>query len=136
MSLVVGVTGLATARQPTSTLSLLALAATPVFASPDSRSYLFAAVAGSAVVALGLLLPFVTGAMTLVGTGAVGVSLPVVAIAVAGVVTTASAAARSRHYSLLAAVTLLALAGTPSTIGRTVPFALGIAVLVRWEANR
>lgn len=136
LSLVVGITGVVAARQATSTLSLLALAVTPVFAGTDTRSLLFAVAAGSVVMGLGLTLPFVTGAMTLVGTGAVGVSLPVLALAVAGVVMTASAAVRFRHWSLLAGVSLLALAGAPTTISRAVPFALGVAMLVRREVDR
>lgn len=125
-----GVLGAAWARPLTSTLALLALAATPLFVATDQWSLVRAAVAAAVVVGVGLSLPFVTGAITLVGTGAVGVSLPVVAVAVAGVVTAASAAARGRRWLLLAAVALLAFAGVPVTLDRAVPFALGIVTLV------
>ncbi|MFC6976120.1 hypothetical protein ACFQL1_17795 [Halomicroarcula sp. GCM10025709] len=47
-----------------------------------------------------------------------------------------SAAGRTRNWPLLAGVALLALAGVPATLGRAVPFALGIATLVALEGSR
>lgn len=129
-SLVVGVAGVASARPLTSTLSFLALGTLPAFVTTDRWSLVQAAVAFLAVVGVGLSLPFVTGAVTLVGTGAVGTALPVVGVAVAGVVTAGSAALRARRWPLVAAIALLGVAGVPVTIPRAVPFALGLVVLV------
>lgn len=113
-----------------STLALLAIAATPVYAATDRRALVGGTVAFASVVVLGLIDPFVTGAIALVGGGVVGSSLPVVALAVAGAVTTASVALRERRVALLAAVALLAFAGVPAALPRAVPFALGIGALL------
>jgi hypothetical protein len=131
-----GVGGLASLRGPASTLALLGVAATPVFAATTGRAALGGAIAFGAVVAVGLSRPFVAGAVTLVGGGVVGASLPVVAFAVAGAVTTVSAAVRRREWLLLAGVALLALAGVPATLDRAVPFALGVATLALREVAR
>lgn len=128
--------GLASLRPLGSTLALLALAATPVFAATDARALVGGVVAFAAVALLGLTYPFLTGAVTLVGSGVIGTSLPVVALAVAGAVTTTSAALRQRRWGLLAGVALLALAGVPATLERAVPVALGIATLLTLEGGR
>jgi len=127
--------GPASLRPAGSTLSLLAVATTPVFAATDARALAGGAVALGVVLAFGLARPFVTGAVTLVGGGVVGVSLPVVALAVAGAVTTASAALRTRRWTLFAGVALLALAGVPAELSRAVPFALGIVALLALEVR-
>jgi len=126
----VGGLGATTLRPIGSTLALLAVAATPAFAATDRRALVGGAVAFAAVVAFGLANPFVTGAITLVGSGVVGSSLPVVALAVAGAVTTGSAALRERRWALLSGVALIAFAGVPGTLARAIPFALGITTLL------
>ncbi|AZH25808.1 phosphate ABC transporter permease [Haloplanus aerogenes] len=129
--------GDAVALRPTaSTLALVGIAVTPVFAATTGRAALAGGLAFGAVVAVGLARPFVTGAVTLVGGGVVGTSLPVVALAAAGVVTTASAARRRGEWLLLGGVALLAFAGVPATLGRAVPFGLGAAALTLWEVER
>ena len=129
-SLASGVAGLAWARPLTSTLSLVALGTLPAFVTTDRWSLVRAAIAFLAVVAFGLTLPFVTGAVTLVGTGAVGTPLAVIALAVAGVVTAGSAAIRTEQWPLVAAIALLGFAGVPAALPRAVPFALGVVMLV------
>ncbi|MDT3435710.1 phosphate ABC transporter permease [Haloarcula sp. 1CSR25-25] len=134
-----GVGGWTGLRPVASTVALLAIASTPAFAATDWGSLSTAdwgAVIGgfaafAVVVAVGRAVPFVTGAVTLTGTGVVGTSLPVVALAAAGAVTTASAASRTRRWVLLAGVALVAFAGVPASLPRALPFALGIAALVR-----
>lgn len=128
-TLVGAVTGTVGVRPYTSTLTFLALGTLPVLVAADGWSLLEGLAAVAVVVGLGLTVPFVTGAVTLVGTGAVGTPLPVIALAVAGVVTAASAAVRERRWLLAAGVALVALAGVPATLPRALPFALGIAVL-------
>lgn len=135
-ALAAGLGGLIPLRGLASTVTFLALGTTPAFTATDRRSLLPACLAFAAVVAVGLALPFVTGAVTLVATGAVGTSLPVVGVAVAGVVTAGSAATRERRWLLLAGVALLASAGVPATLDRAVPFALGIVTLVTGEVRR
>jgi hypothetical protein len=131
-----GVGGVASLRAPASALALLGVAGTPVFAATDGRTTLAGTLAFAAVLAVGLANPFVTGAVTLVGGGVVGTSLPVVALAAGGGVTAASAAARREEWCLLAGVALVALAGVPATLDRAVPFALGVATLALREAER
>jgi hypothetical protein len=134
-----GVGGWTGLRPVASTVALLGVASTPAFAATDRRSLssadwgaVLGGVAAFAVVlAVGRAVPFVTGAVTLTGTGVVGTSLPVVALAAAGAVTTASAASRTRRWPLLAGVALVAFAGVPASLPRALPFALGIAALVR-----
>lgn len=125
-----------TLRPAASTLALLGIAATPMYAATDTKALLRGCLAVAAVAAVGLSLPFVTGAVTLVGTGAVGSSLPVVALAVGGAVATASAALRRRRWPLLFGVALLAFAGVPATLHRAIPFALGVAALTTLEGSR
>jgi len=131
-----GVGGAVSLRPTASTLALVGVAVTPVFAATTGRAVLGGLLAFGAVVAVGLAQPFVTGAVTLVGGGVVGTALPVVALAAAGAVTAASAASRRREWLLLAGVALLALAGVPATLGRAVPFALGVTALVLREGAR
>lgn len=130
------VTGAATLRPSASLLALLSLAGMPVFVTTDRRSLVRAVLAFAVVIAFGVMLPFVTGSVTLVGTGAVGVSLPVIAVAVAGAVMTASAALRERRWLLLAGVVLVAAAGVPATIDRAIPFVLGVAAIVSQEGPK
>mgnify|MGYP000636899799 CR=1 FL=1 len=131
-----GVGGWVTLRSAASTLALGGVAVTPVFAATTGRAALAGVLTFGAVVAVGLAHPFVAGAVTLVGGGVVGTSLPVVAFAAAGAVTTASAAGRHREWLLLGGVALLALTGVPATLGRAVPFALGVATLTLREVSR
>ncbi|MDS0222975.1 phosphate ABC transporter permease [Haloarcula sp. S1AR25-5A] len=138
-----GVGGWTGLRLVASTVALLGIASTPAFAATDWRSLwtadwgaVLGGVAAFAVVlAVGRAVPFVTGAVTLTGTGVIGTSLPVVALAVAGAVTTASAASRTRRWALLAGVALVAFAGVPATLPRALPFALGIAALTAQEGQ-
>lgn len=131
-----GVGGWVALRPTASTLALVGVAVTPVFAATTGRAALAGGLAFGAVVAVGLANPFLIGAVTLVGGGVVGTSLPVVALAAAGAVTTASAARRRGAWLLLGGVALLAFAGVPATLGRAVPFALGTAALTLWEGDR
>ncbi|MFB6223088.1 MAG: phosphate ABC transporter permease [Haloarcula sp.] len=143
-SLTSGVGGWTGLRPVASTVALFAIASTPAFAATDWRSLstadwgaILGGVAAFAVVlAVGRAVPFLTGAVTLTGTGVVGTSLPVVALAVAGAVTTASAASRTRRWSLLAGVALVAFAGVPASLPRALPFALGITALTAQEGKR
>jgi hypothetical protein len=138
-----GVGGWTGLRSVASTVALLGVAATPAFAATDWRSLSRAdwgAVLGglaafAVVLAVGRAVPFVAGAVTLTGSGVVGTSLPVVALAAAGAVTTASAASRTRRWTLLAGVALVAFAGVPASLPRALPFALGVAALTRGEGQ-
>jgi len=139
-----GVGGWTGLRPVASTVALLGIASTPAFAATDWGSLSTAdwgAVIGglaafAVVFGVGRAVPFVTGAVTLTGTGVVGTSLPVIALAGAGAVTTASAASRTRRWLLLAGVALIAFAGVPASLPRALPFALGVAALTTQEGQR
>ncbi|MBX0286360.1 phosphate ABC transporter permease [Haloarcula salinisoli] len=128
-----GVVGIAATRGLASSLALVAVGLTPAFAAAGPGDLLGGAGAFTVVVAVGLAVPFVTGAVTLVSLGAVGTAMPVVALAVAGAVTTASAAVRERRWLLLAGLVLVAVAGIPATLDRALPFALGLATLLEGQ---
>ena len=136
LALLSGVGGVTGLRPLASTLALVGVAATPVFAGADLEAVLGGLLAFALVVGVGLSMPFVTGAVTLVTGGVVGASLPVVALGVAGAVTTASAAVRTGRWLLLTGVLLVALAGVPAALTRAVPFALGVALLTSAEVTR
>lgn len=136
LALASGVGEIAAVRPVASTLSLLGVGLLPLFAATDTEALLGGGLAFAAVVAVGLSQPFVTGAVTLVGGGVVGATLPVVAFAVAGAVTTASAAARQGRWRVLSGVALLGFVGVPATLPRALPFALGVAVLATMGGDR
>ncbi|WP_336339370.1 phosphate ABC transporter permease [Haloarcula brevis] len=138
-----GVGGWTGLRSVASTVALLGVAATPAFAAtgwPSLSTADWGAVIGgvaafAVVLAVGRTVPFVAGAVTLTGSGVVGTSLPVVALAVAGAVTTASAAVRTGRWTLLAGVALVTFAGVPASLPRALPFALGVAALTVREGQ-
>lgn len=134
--LVSGVGGWASLRPAASALALVGVAVTPVFAATTGRALIAGGLTFGTVVAVGLVNPFVMGTVTLVGGGVVGTSLPVVAFAAGGAVTAASAAGRRGEWLLFGGVALLALAGVPATLGRAIPFALGVATVTLWEGDR
>lgn len=126
LALLGGVGAVVSVRGPASAVTLVGLGTLPALAAADGRALLGGGLAFGAVLAVGFGAPFLTGAVTLVGGGVVGASLPLVALAVAGVVTTASAAGRTGQWPLLLGVGLVAFSGVPATLARAVPFALGL----------
>lgn len=111
-------------------LALLGAAATPALLGHGRTDWAFGGLVAAVLVAIGLSAPFVTGAVTLIGGGVVGASLLVLAVGLAGLTTTASAAARTRHWHALLGAGLLLAAGVPASLPRALAVVLGVLLLV------
>ena len=113
-----------------SQLGLLGAAATPALLGHGQTDWAFGGLAAAALVAVGVTAPFVTGAVTLIGGGVVGASLLVLAVGLAGLTTTASAAARTRHWHALFGAALMFAAGVPASMPRALAVVLGVLLLI------
>jgi hypothetical protein len=120
----------ATLRPLGTTLALLGLAATPLLVAPSQRAWLAGGLAAGGILAAGLSAPFVTGAVTLVTTAAVGGSLPLLALGVGGATTTGVRLLGTDERAAALGVGLLILAGVPATVPRATLVVLGLAVLL------
>lgn len=119
-----------TFRSIGSRLALLGAAATPALLGHGRVDWAFGGLAAAVLVAVGLTAPFVTGAVTLIGAGAVGASLLVLAVGLAGLITTASAATRTRHWHALLGAGLVFAAGVPASMPRALAVVLGVLLLI------
>jgi len=120
----------ATTRSIGSQLTLLGIAGTPVFLARNRADWLFGALGAGLLVALGVIAPFLLGATGLVAGAIVGASVPIMALAVGGLTTTASAALRTGHHAAALGAGLLLFAGIPATIPRALAFVLAVVLLV------
>jgi hypothetical protein len=111
-------------------LTLLGAAATPALLGHGRSDWAFGGVVAGVLVAIGMSAPFVTGAITLIGGGVVGASLLVLAVGLCGIVTTASAALRQRHWYALVGAGLLLAGGIPITVPRALAVVLGLLLLI------
>lgn len=121
----------ATTRPLGSTAILLAIAGTPVFVNWSRWSAFVGFLAGAAFAGFGLAAPFVTGAASLVGGAIVGVSLPVMVVAVVGGVTVVATGIERRTVETTSSGLLLLTAGVPATVPRGLALLLGLAILLR-----
>lgn len=120
----------AAARPIGAHLSMLGAAATPALLSHGHRDWAFGGLVAGLLVAVGVVAPFVTGAVSLIGGGIVAVRLPVIAAGLAGLVTTASAGLRTRRTPAVLGAALLLVAGVPGTVPRAMAAVLGLLVLI------
>jgi len=130
LALAVGVGLLpAGARGPGSVLALCGLAATPVLVHPrpSRRAWVVGALCGAGALLAGTLAPFVAGAVALVAWAAVDVSLPVIAVAVAGLLAAIVAGLHRRDAPTVIGGVLLLGTGVPATLPRGIA-----AVLALW----
>jgi hypothetical protein len=109
---------------------MLGAAATPALLSHGHRDWAFGGLVAGLLVAVGVVAPFVTGAVSLIGGGIVAVRLPVIAAGLAGLVTTASAGLRTRRTPAVLGAALLLVAGVPGTVPRAMAAVLGLLVLI------
>jgi len=116
-------------------LALLGMAGTPALLSHDRADWAFGGVIAGVLVAVGVSAPFVTGAVTLIGAGVIGASLLVLAVGICGLVTTASAAVRQRHWYALVGAGLLLAGGVPTTTPRALAVVLGVLLLIEPRAG-
>jgi hypothetical protein len=125
----------ASTRRLGSVATLLAIAGAPVFVGWRYRSLLVGVGAGIAAASVGLAAPFVTGAASLVGGGIVGVSLPVLVVAVVGGSALVATGIDRRLYEPTVAGLLLLAAGVPATIPRGLAMVVALAVLLQPRTN-
>ncbi|WP_458207802.1 hypothetical protein [Haladaptatus sp. NG-SE-30] len=118
-------------RPTGSTLALFSLAFTPVFVRPGWLDWAVGGAVGGLLLKVGLEVPFVTGAATLVGLAAVGTALVVIVLGVAGGTVTLLSGLRSEHTATGLGAGLMLVAGVPATIPRAIAVVLGLALLVR-----
>lgn len=117
-------------RPTGSHLALLGAAATPALLAHGRTDWALGGVIAGLLVAVGVAAPFVTGAVALVGGGVVATNLLVMAAGLCGLVTTASAAVRTRHWLALLGAGLLLVAGVPGTVPRALAAVLGVLLLI------
>jgi len=120
----------AIARLAGAHLAMLGAAATPALLGHGNRDWALGGVVAGLLVAFGVVAPFVTGAVSLIGGGLVGVSLPVMAAGLAGLVTTTSAGIRTRRLPAALGAGLLLVAGVPGTLPRAMAAVLGLLLLI------
>lgn len=125
----------ATTRRLGSVAALLAIAGAPVFVEWRYRSLLVGLGAGIATASVGLSAPFVTGAASLVGGAIVGVSLPVLVVAVVGGGTLVATGIDRRQFEPTVAGLLFLTAGVPATVPRGLAVVLGFALLLQARTN-
>lgn len=113
-----------------SSLALLALAASPAFVDWTRSAVVAGAGAGLTWLAVGLIAPFVAGAIALVVGGVVGGSLVLQALGIVGTVTVAGTGLhRGETDVALAGATLLAV-GVPATVPRALAVIVAVGLLV------
>lgn len=125
----------ATTRRLGSVAVLLAIAGTPAFVEWRYRTLLVGIGVGIAAASVGLAAPFVTGAASLVGGGIVGVSLPVLVVAIVGGSTLVATGIDHRSYEPTVAGLLFLSAGVPATVPRGLALLIGLAVLLQPRTN-
>lgn len=121
----------ATTRRLGSTVGLLAIAASPTIVPWTRPSLLVGLLAGAAVAGIGFAAPFVTGAASLIGGAIVGVSLPVMVLAVVGGVTVVATGVDRRSLPTAIGGLLVLTAGIPATVPRGLAVLVGLTLLFR-----
>lgn len=135
-------TGLLSGVRPTaSTVALVGVALLPLVVEPPRWAWAAGLAAAAGVLWVGSVLPFVTGAVVLVGFAVVGAPLVAVAGATGGGVAglagavAGSTRANTGRWAAVVAVGLLLAAGVPATIPRALAAGVGLALLVGGEAS-
>jgi hypothetical protein len=118
------------ARPAGAHLAMLGAAATPALLGHGNRDWALGGLVAGLLVAFGVVAPFVTGAVSLIGGGIIAVSLPVMAAGLAGLVTTISAGIRTGRTPATIGAGLLLVAGVPGTLPRAMAAVLGLLLLI------
>lgn len=127
------------ARPAASTVALVGVALLPVAVGSPRWAWAVGLATAAGVLWVGSVLPFVTGAVVLVGFAVVGAPLVAVAAATGGGVAglggavAGSTGAATGRWPAVVAVGLLLAAGVPATIPRALAAGVGIALLVGGE---
>lgn len=113
-----------------SRVALLAVAGSPVFVEWNRRSVVVGAIGAAAFAGFAIAAPFVTGAASLIAGGIVGVSLPVLVLAVLGGLTLVATGVDLRAPELALAGAIILAAGVPASIPRGLTLVVGLALLL------
>lgn len=113
-----------------SNVALLAVAGAPVFVDWDRRAVFVGALAAAAFAGFAVAAPFVAGAASLIAGGIVGVSLPILVLAVFGGVTLAATGLRRGHLPVAIAGAAVLAAGVPATVPRTLALTVGLGIVL------
>lgn len=108
---------------------LFGVATTPLLATPSRVSALVGLGTGVLVAVLGVLFPFIMGAIDLIVLGVVGVPHLFVVAAIAGGATTVTAGLSQDRPVLALAGLLLLAAGVPASLPRALAVVLAVALL-------
>jgi len=119
----------ATLRPMGSRVVLLGIAGSPLLLGWDREAAVVGIGAGIAMLAAGLSAPFLTGAISLVVGGVVGVSLPLLVLAAVGVATLGWTALRAGRTEMALAAGILLVAGIPATLPRGLAFLTAVLLL-------
>lgn len=119
-----------TTRPLGSLVVLLAIAASPVFVDWNWRTAIVGIAAGAVFGWFGLAEPFITGAASLVGGGIIGVSLPILVMAVIGGTTAIVTGVQRYSPRPVIGGLLLLIAGIPATVPRGLAILIGLALLL------
>jgi alanine dehydrogenase len=109
---------------------MLGAAGTPALLAHGRGDWVLGGLAAGLLVAAGVSAPFLTAAVALVGGGVVGTNLLVMAVGFCGLVTTASATARTRRLPAFCGVALLVVAGVPATLPRALAAVVGLLLIL------
>lgn len=119
----------ATLRPLGSAIALVGVAATPLVVGSARTGLLAGALAGLLTFGVATSVPYVAGAVLLVGGGVVGVPLGLVVLAAAGGVTALVTAFDRRRYDAALGVCLLLAAGVPATLLGSLAVVVAVALL-------
>ena len=117
-------------RSVGTTAWLVGLACTPLLTHPRRSDLLLGVAVAGGVLASGVVAPFVTGAVALVGFAVVGAPFVLVALGVGGVIAALASAVRAGQRRRAVGLGLLLFAGVPATMPRALAVVLGVTLLV------
>jgi hypothetical protein len=116
-------------RSLASLVVAVGLAATPAFTGLNRRSVVIALIAAALVGVAGLAAPVGVAAVSLLGMGYVGLSLPLLVVAVGGATAAVVAGLETDRPVTALGATVAFLAGVPSSIPAGVTLVVGLALL-------
>ncbi|SDN10031.1 hypothetical protein SAMN04487949_3367 [Halogranum gelatinilyticum] len=111
-------------------LALVGVGATPLFVGSDRPSLIVGALAAVLTFAVATSVPYVAGAVLLIGGGVVGAPIGLVVLAAGGGVAGLTRAFRTRDTDAVLAVGTLLATGVPGTLLRALGVVVAVALLV------
>lgn len=113
----------------------VAIAGTPAFTGFSRRSVFVGLLGGAIVAGIGLAAPVLTAAVSLLGMGVIGLSLPLLVLGAIGGVTAVAAGVEHREAPSAVAGTLVLVAGVPVTIPSAVSLLVALVLFTEAESR-